>query len=450
MKGKFICALFCIYALFTACSQNAPVDTADTPGTNEKYSGTIDGVQVSKITLDKTFNPNTRDYSGACSYSTQSVEITITLTDPDATAGIGSILAYSGQSVRYPLVVGDNVLVISDKNTDYTYKIKRKTVAEEMNTPCPNYPLPNESDLEINSGTLSKELIVEEGALKDYHPYLTGTKADSWDYDIKLDEDKLEHFISDPFIVNYGYNVVTLPIVGDLCKDSNPVTLLPGTSMCPGGYLLPLPLIKDGQRIPYAGFTVHTHTQLFEGMGFKDEYSLYSRLYSDFSESTPYMLENKTIPVYDTPRLQRVRYWKCISSANINSGSHTFSETRTVGVTKTNMELFLKAELDASLDLSELSFTNLSAKLMEVTVEGTISSVSMTKETSYTFQQQASAIEGATTTTAALWQLVEEFRIVDSDGKLFDDPFYRINNEKNPVRIMDEKKDYVISTTATY
>lgn len=441
MKEKLVCSLFCICVLFTACSQNESEETDDAPGITEEYTGTITGIQVSTITLDKTFNHNSREYSGTCSYSTQSVEITITLTDPDATAGIGSTLVYSGQSLRYPLVVGDNLIVIADKDTTYTYIIKRKTVEEEMNTPCPNYPLPNETELEINSDTLSEELIVEEGALKDYHPFLTGTKADSWDYAIGLDEDKGEHFVEDPFIVKYGYNVVESPF-GFIFQDSNPVTVA-----FLENYYMYLPLLVEGQRIPYAGFIVETHTlNLF----LEDKHSLYKKLYSRFSEATQYMLADKTIPVYDTPRLQRVRYWKCITSNSINNGSQTYSKTVTVGVTKTDMELFLKAEVDASLDLSELSFTNLSAKLMEVTIEGTISSVSMTEETSYTFEQQATHIEGATTTTATIWQLVEEFRIVDSSGKLFDDPFYRIDNERSPVRIIDEKKDFVISSTATY
>ncbi len=408
--------------------------------------GALQNVEIARIPMDFTFHPGTSEYSGQCAYERTAVQFTLTLDGDEAFARINGTAVHSGQTHSTNLSLGDNRFEIQDAEKTYTVSIYRKSVSDQLSTPCPNYPIPGHYDGEISSGTQSEVLIVEEGIIKDYHPYLAGCAADSWDFgDFGKDEDPETTIVS-----GFGYdknsfgflqtvNDVTLVLGGGDWEDvGSPTKTSSAPMIFPYDY--PLPLVRGGTPVHYEGIRVTAHWDL----GQWNPVASYHRLFSSRLEAGQYRTADGTIPISDLPRLRRIRHWDYIMSDTIGSGSTQLSKETSWGVERTHTEFFIEATVDA--DLNPMDWLDLSGTLLEITAEGFSESVTLTEHTSETVARTADSIEGATSTTVVLWQLVEEFHIVDSSGNEFSDSFYEIDTDRSPLKLVNRLETFAVST----
>jgi len=132
----------------------------------------------------------------------------------------------------------------------------------------------------------------------------------------------------------------------------------------------------------------------------------------------------------EIPYLQLVRYWQRVGDVESYAGGSTTTITREV--------------TQGSSESSTTSFTESISVEVESEAGGLFASASVSASTSFTSTQEFSSTESTETTetwsfsvspesgtnmTYTVWQLVEEFRFVDSEGNLYDTPKYEFDED---------------------
>ena len=418
----------------------------------EDDAGLLQDVDIEGIPMSLSFNPATLTYAGECAYERPSLFITPTLEDSTQSVAINGVKVHSGQRFLLPLTVGANHITFEDAAKTYELTVHRKSVAEQLNTCCPDYPLPGYYDGSIDSTTKSEALVVTEDYLENFNPYLSGTLADSWVFDIDVGDGWT---VQDTWVRGFGYTVAGIaPFL--FMQDVNSPTLVMGGGTLDEpandppilwNYFSPLPLVVSGQAIQYKGVVLAVHVSNLLPV-WNHGVASYHKLYSSLPQAVSYRSPDGSIPVKDLPRLRQIRYWQCIKTVVIGTGSTKFEETVQYGVTETDTELFMEATV--GVDADPLDFLDGSADFLDITVNGRMHEVSLSRFDETTHEELASSVPGALSTTAVLWQLVEELQIVDSEGELFDDPFYHIDQEKTKTRLVNKLKTFAISTVPQY
>ncbi len=138
-------------------------------------------------------------------------------------------------------------------------------------------------------------------------------------------------------------------------------------------------------------------------------------------------------PLSNQPYLQLVRYWVRVGAVERYSGSTSKTTTRstTRGTTETSASEFTKT-LGIETSVSGSWFVDFEVKVKTEFSWSESHETSISEEETYEESFTISSPENQNI-VYCVWQLVEEYRVVGTDGELFTDPNYLFDDESNSI-----------------